>query len=68
MNKGRCPNPNCAAIVSDAEIEAVILRQNGVPKWNGISYHCPKCRTVLGVQIDPVALKSDLADEILGRA
>ena len=32
--------------------------------WKGITYLCPKCQTVLGVGIDPVALKTDMVAEV----
>jgi predicted RNA-binding Zn-ribbon protein involved in translation (DUF1610 family) len=61
MNKGLCPK--CGAVIARVEIEAVPVTQNGVPKWNGVSYHCPGCRVVLGFQIDPVALHVETVQE-----
>ncbi len=34
-------------------------------QWEGISYKCPSCSCVVGCQIDPIAIKSDIVDEIL---
>jgi hypothetical protein len=32
--------------------------------WNAVSYQCPHCHTVLSVEIDPIALKSDIVGEV----
>jgi hypothetical protein len=32
--------------------------------WNAVSYQCPHCHTVLSVEIDPIALKSDIVSEV----
>ena len=62
MNTGKCPS--CGQIVSKVDTEHLTI---GVPPkraWHGISYVCPECRVILGVQIDPVALKSDIVKEL----
>ena len=62
-NSGKCPN--CGHIVSKVDTEHLTI---GVPPkrtWHGISYVCTECRAVLSVQIDPVALKSDIVKELL---
>jgi len=32
---------------------------------HGLSYYCQSCNAVLSVTIDPVALKTDIVDEIV---
>jgi hypothetical protein len=32
--------------------------------WNSIVYECPNCHALLGVQIDPIALKTDIIEEL----
>jgi hypothetical protein len=61
---GKCPK--CEKIVSSVSGNPVDVRV-GTGVWKGISYQCPLCNTVLGVQIDPVALKTDIVDEIARR-
>ena len=33
--------------------------------WEGVAYHCPGCHAVLGVGIDPIALKTDIVNEVV---
>jgi hypothetical protein len=33
--------------------------------WNCITLCCPNCDTVLGAQIDPIAIKSDTLTELV---
>jgi hypothetical protein len=35
--------------------------------WNTILYSCPHCQKVLNVQIDPVALKTDIITALQNR-
>jgi len=35
--------------------------------WNTILYSCPHCQKVLNVQIDPVALKTDIIAALQNR-
>jgi hypothetical protein len=41
----------------------------GGTKWNGVAYVCPniQCQTILGVGIDPVALKTDTINGVVKR-
>lgn len=56
MTPGTCPG--CGSIVPHADLERIAI--NDPPKtWKGVSYLCPNCRTVLGIGIDPLALKED---------
>jgi hypothetical protein len=64
MTKGKCPS--CSALVTQVQFDSVnvtpgLLGQGG---WKGVSYLCPHCRVVLGVGIDPVALKTDTVSEV----
>ena len=68
LNSGQCPK--CGKIPSSVNAETITVSANITTQWNGVSYVCPFCRTILGGSIDPVALKADLRDEIaqiLGR-
>jgi transcription elongation factor Elf1 len=59
---GTCPK--CDAIVTHATLAPTNVEgSNNV--WNGVSYLCPICSTVLGVSIDPVSLKADVVSEVL---
>ncbi len=45
-----------------------ITVQTATKNWNGIAYVCPSCDAVISVEIDPIALKSDIVmTEVVGR-
>jgi hypothetical protein len=58
--------PKCNAIVAQAFLAKIpVIAPDTI--WKGVRYQCPICNSVLSIGIDPVALKSDLADEIVTR-
>jgi hypothetical protein len=57
MAVGHCPE--CKRTIDRALFEEVNVQQH--PRgnaWVALSFLCPSCRAVLGVQIDPIALKA----------
>lgn len=32
--------------------------------WNSVTYNCPSCKTVISASIDPVAIKTDIVNEL----
>ena len=60
---GNCPK--CEKSLTSVTIEDVKVVVSLQHKWNGISYLCPYCRTILSVGIDPIALKSDTVAEVV---
>jgi len=56
--------PKCSSAVLSVNLREVPINAIG-HQWVGVCYSCPSCATVLGVSIDPIALKSDIVDEIL---
>ena len=39
-------------------------------QWKAVTFNCPMCSAVLGCQIDPIAVKTDIINEVkklLGR-
>ena len=58
FHTGKCPK--CDALVSKVKIEHVDIMENLTSKWHGVSLVCQYCGCVLGVSIDPVALKNDV--------
>lgn len=63
--QGKCPK--CEKLVSYVVFGAVDARfdRMGGSTFNALAYRCPHCQTILSVQIDPVALKTDTVNEIL---
>ena len=63
INTGKCQS--CDKVVHSVEIEAMNITENFRPKWHGVSYVCPHCHALLGVGIDPLALKADMVKDIV---
>jgi len=63
MSLGKCPK--CEGWVSYAVGEGVEIRVPAGKTWKGISYLCPNCRTVISVQIDPIAIRADIINSVV---
>jgi phage FluMu protein Com len=62
--QGKCVK--CARLLTHVDLDAITVgNQITGPLHKGISYVCPQCKTVLGVAIDPIALKADTVREVL---
>jgi len=60
--------PHCKKPFNTAVIGAVKAKAPGSTKtFNTVSYNCPNagCGMSLGVEIDPVALKHDIVQEVI---
>lgn len=67
--RGQCPH--CKQRLSTVRLENVDvvtspLVGSGGP-YVGVTYVCPHCDSILNVQIDPVALKTDTVSELMAR-
>ena len=62
---GSCPK--CGNVVTSVAIEEVKITQGLQHVFLGVSYVCPNwgCQAVLTVSIDPIALKTDIVNEVL---
>ena len=65
INSGKCPK--CEKVLTSVKIEKIDVALNLQSKWLGVSYVCPHCSTILSVGIDPIALKTDLVNELRSR-
>ena len=64
INAGKCPK--CDKKITNVKIEDIKVGTVGsAKKLRGSSYLCSSCNAVLSVQIDPVALKSDIINGVL---
>jgi hypothetical protein len=63
LNKGTCPK--CGTTVSHVTVEYVEVR-GGRTNYKGVSYVCDSCNCVLGVEIDPLAVKGDIVKKLRG--
>lgn len=59
--------PHCAQPLINVRAEKInVVYTQGVT-WLGVSYKCSSCDAVLGVGIDPVALKTDTVNQVVKR-
>jgi hypothetical protein len=56
--------PHCESPLSKISIKSVTLDGGKGAKWRGLSYYCSICLKVLNVGFDPLALQSDLLQQI----
>ena len=60
---GKCPG--CESIPQNIKLEGIEISEGiGAPVYNGVSYVCPTCHTILGVQLDPIAIQTDTVKDI----
>lgn len=64
INSGRCPK--CEKVLTAVRIEDVDVQVGFQNRWRGISYCCVYCNAAIGVGIDPIALKTDIVQQIIG--
>ena len=68
INTGKCPK--CEKLLLNVKVETIDLTENLTQRWKGASYSCPHCHTILGVELNPTALRSSIVSEVkkaLGR-
>lgn len=59
--------PSCGKLVSQVHFEEVNAQQGLFDQGTALrslAYVCPECRTVLSVQIDPIAVRSDVCNHV----
>jgi hypothetical protein len=61
LRMGKCPK--CEIQVTRILVDEVPIDANYPQNWRGVSYRCPFCDAILGVQIDPIAIKTELLSE-----
>jgi uncharacterized protein with PIN domain len=62
-NFGKCPH--CKKTVSHAKIETITVEAGIYEAYEGVTYVCPHCHSVLGVGIDPLSLNADVVSRLL---
>lgn len=66
ITTGKCPK--CENVPLTVTLQEAKIKQPGASTtWAGVLYVCPnlQCQTILGVGIDPVALKADTVHEVV---
>jgi hypothetical protein len=56
--------PKCEQTLTQARLNGLPIYGPDGRTWNGIAISCPYCHTALSVMIDPIAIKSDLVNEL----
>jgi hypothetical protein len=59
---GKCPK--CEKMIATVRGDHVTVN-SPTGAWHGVSYACPYCHSILSVEIDPVALKTDIVKEVV---
>jgi hypothetical protein len=59
---GLCPK--CDAPLTYVKLNDIKIKAPG-QDWVGASYSCPFCLHIVSVGIDPIAIKTDIVDEIV---
>lgn len=62
---GKCPK--CEKLISSVKINPIEGRVGTQAKLHCLAYCCPYCSTVLSVEIDPIAIKTDMVNELRGK-
>lgn len=59
---GKCPK--CDSVISNFNIKQMNGQAPG-NVWRSIACCCPSCGTILSVAIDPIAIKTDVVNEVV---
>lgn len=62
-----CKCPKCGQFVSGVMATTMVADIIGGGSWNAVAYSCKSCASILSVQIDPIAVKTDIVNEIFNR-
>jgi hypothetical protein len=59
---GKCPY--CGKYIKSLRIDGLKASAPLSMTWKAITYNCPLCNMILGCQIDPIAIKTDIINEL----
>ncbi len=59
--------PGCKKTITNVRYEAIDVNEGFTPAYHGVSFFCPSCHCVLGVGLDPIALKADIVNAVVKR-
>ena len=62
---GKCPA--CQEIVMMVYGGGLDAKFTSGGTFKAVTYNCPRCNTILGCEIDPIALKADIVNEVLAK-
>lgn len=60
---GKCPK--CDQPISHCDVGKIVVGdQFAGPFFHGVTMCCPRCKTVLGVSVDPSSLVADIVAQV----
>jgi len=59
---GKCPH--CENLIGSVIIDTVDGHAD-LTKWRTLLYKCPTCQKVLSCQIDPIAIRTDIVQQVV---
>jgi hypothetical protein len=59
--------PHCKAQITRVVLSEVTAAYPFGKSWKAIAYDCPDCEATMSVQIDPIAVKADVVDDVVSR-
>ena len=62
MNTGKCPK--CDEKLSSVVTQDITLLAGASGQWKGLSHCCPYCSAILGVELNPIAIREDILSGI----
>lgn len=62
----KCSNPQCGQLITQVRISKT-SGVSGTMKYKCVTFSCPYCFTVLGVQMDPLAVASEIVQAVKSR-
>ena len=57
--------PECNSTVSHLNIEEMTSSAFFGTQWRTIGFVCPSCQKILSIQIDPIAIKTDIINAVV---
>lgn len=64
IHTGKCPK--CDKMLTRLTVQSIEVSEGIAGRtFNGVTYQCPWCNTVLGAGMDPLALKTDTINGVL---
>ena len=61
---GKCPNPNCSQLIRKVGATTVVV-ETAKAKYQGVTFICPICATVLSVSLDPLIERKEIVAAVV---
>jgi len=59
--------PKCGTVLTTVTAGHTQINVPFGESYDGITYACPTCQTLVGIAMDPIALKNDIIDGLFQR-